>query len=231
MALLIHTDQRMSRRIARLAGALPLLTQFLLASVPLVAHGQSPDQEQVVVGPTYRINEPDFLKTIERKLKEKERSGELARLQREGIARSQQTIEHPKPVEALRNTTEPRSYYFDPSIVVTKDLATPDGKIIAPGGTRVNPLQVVHLSRDLLFFDERDKDQVSMAKRIMAQRKGRVKPILTGGSYMGLMREWKSKVYYDQGGALVTKLGIRQVPALVTQDGLRLRIDEMRVLP
>ena len=31
----------------------------------------------------------------------------------------------------------------------------------------------------------------------------------------------------DQQGNLTTKLGIRQVPALVTQDGRRLRIDEL----
>ena len=41
------------------------------------------------------------------------------------------------------------------------------------------------------------------------------------------MRRWRRPVYYDQQGVLTTRLGIRQVPALVTQDGRRLRIDEL----
>jgi conjugal transfer pilus assembly protein TraW len=54
-----------------------------------------------------------------------------------------------------------------------------------------------------------------------------VKLILTGGSYLDLMRRWKLAVFYDQQGHLTTQLGIRHVPALVTQDGKRLRIDEL----
>ena len=45
--------------------------------------------------------------------------------------------------------------------------------------------------------------------------------------YLDLMRRWERPVFYDQQGNLTTKLGIRQVPALVTQDGRRLRIDEL----
>jgi len=56
---------------------------------------------------------------------------------------------------------------------------------------------------------------------------GRIKPIVTGGSYMNLMRRWKLAVYYDQEGALAKKLGIHAVPALVFQEGKRLRIDEL----
>jgi len=54
-----------------------------------------------------------------------------------------------------------------------------------------------------------------------------VKVILTGGSYLDLMRRWRRPVFYDQQGNLTTKLGIRHVPALVTQDGRRLQIDEL----
>jgi conjugal transfer pilus assembly protein TraW len=34
-------------------------------------------------------------------------------------------------------------------------------------------------------------------------------------------------VYFDQQGSLIRRFGIRQVPALVSQEGLRLRIDEV----
>jgi conjugal transfer pilus assembly protein TraW len=41
------------------------------------------------------------------------------------------------------------------------------------------------------------------------------------------MRKWKRPVYFDQQAALVTKLGIGQVPAIVSQEGKLLRIDEL----
>jgi conjugal transfer pilus assembly protein TraW len=43
------------------------------------------------------------------------------------------------------------------------------------------------------------------------------------------MKAWRTPVYYDQQGTLSRRLGIRQVPAVVSQDGLRLRIDEVSV--
>ena len=47
------------------------------------------------------------------------------------------------------------------------------------------------------------------------------------GSYLELMRRWKRPVFFDQQGTLTDKLGIRHVPALVSQEGKRLRIDEI----
>jgi len=43
---------------------------------------------QEALGPTYPIVEPDMLKAIDTHLREKERSGELARMEREIIART-----------------------------------------------------------------------------------------------------------------------------------------------
>ena len=45
-----------------------------------------------------------------------------------------------------------------------------------------------------------------------------------------LMKAWRIPVYYDQAGTLTRRFGIRQVPALVSQDGLRLRIDELEIV-
>ena len=87
---------------------------------------------------------------------------------------------------------------------------------------------MVSLTRQLLFFDARDPKQVRRARDLMAGNMA-VKPILTGGSYLDLMKSWRVPVYYDQQGVLTRRLGIRQVPALVSQEGLRLRIDELRV--
>lgn len=195
-------------------------------AIALVA-GSAMAAEQL--GPTYPIIEPDMLQEIQKMLREKERSGELARLQKEGIERSKRSAEEPKPVENLVRTRTPRTFYWDPSVVSPKTVTDPQGRVVAQAGTRVNPLDYVSLSNHLLFFDGRDREQVTKAKEIIKKYDGRVKAIMVGGPVLELTRQWKTQVYFDQGGYIVKKLGIRQVPALVSQDGKRLRIDELEV--
>ena len=180
-----------------------------------------------VIGPFYPITEPSLIEVIQSKLREMQLSGGLDRLQRESQARIRREVEQPAPVAGITKTTRARSFHFDPSIEVPYPITDADGRVIVAPGTRVNPLEVVSLSRPLLFIDARDTTQLNKAQRLLAERKGQVKLILTGGSYLELMRRWKLAVFYDQQGHLTTQLGIRHVPALVTQDGKRLRIDEL----
>lgn len=180
-----------------------------------------------VVGPTYPIAEKDLLQLIQSRLREKEKSGELAKLQQEAVKRSIRSIEQPKPVPGLSKTLKARTWYYDPSIVAQRNYTDADGKIIVPAGTRVNPLDYVSMSRHLLFFDGRDKGQVKRAEELVRHYQGKIKPILTGGSYVELMRQWNAQVYFDQAGALTRKFGIERVPALVSQEGKRLRVDEI----
>ncbi|WP_374247395.1 type-F conjugative transfer system protein TraW [Zoogloea sp.] len=183
------------------------------------------------IGPTYEISEPHLLQMIEQRLREKERSGELGRLEAEARKRGIATVKNPPPVTGLRPTDTMRTFYFDPSFTLDRNIFGPQGELLFAAGTRKNPLEVVSLSRHLLFFDARDPRQVGRARQLIALYQGRVKPILVGGSYLDLMQSWHVPVYYDQQGLLTRRLGITQVPALVSQDGLRLRIDELAVSP
>jgi conjugal transfer pilus assembly protein TraW len=184
-----------------------------------------------VIGPTYEISEPHLLQMIEQRLREKERSGELGRLEAQARERGIATVKNPPPVTGLRPTDTVRTFYFDPSFTLDRNILGPQGELLFAAGTRKNPLEVVSLSRHLLFFDARDPRQVGRARQLIALYQGRVKPILVGGSYLDLMQSWHIPVYYDQQGLLTRRLGITQVPALVSQEGLRLRIDELAVSP
>jgi conjugal transfer pilus assembly protein TraW len=181
------------------------------------------------LGPTYGIAEPHLLADIENRLREKERSGELQRLMDEARTRGIDAVRQPAPVEGLRATETARSFYVDPTFTLDRNVSDAGGRLLFAAGTRKNPLEVVSLPTRLLFFDARDKRQVAQARGLLAGG-ARIKPILTGGSYLDLMKAWRRPVYYDQQGVLTRRLGIRQVPALVSQEGLRLRIDEL-VLP
>jgi conjugal transfer pilus assembly protein TraW len=199
----------------------------LLVAAMLIVGGKAGAVDLGTLGPTYEIAEPHLLAFIEQRLREKERSGELQRLAEAARARGIDTVRQPPPVEGLRTTERPRTFYVDPSFTLDRNITDPQGRLIFAAGTRKNPLEVVSLSRHLLFFDARDPRQVKHARELSGRYAGRIKPILTGGSYLDLMKAWRVPVYYDQSGTLTRRFGIRQVPALVSQDGLRLRIDEL----
>lgn len=184
-------------------------------------------QDLGVIGPVYQIAEPSLLDVIFAKLRDAEATGALAKLHRETRAGITRGIENPAPIAKITRTSKARSFYFDPSIVVPAAITDADGKVLIAPGTRVNPLDTVAMSKQLLFIDARDPAQVGRAKTLVDERGGKVKVILTGGSYLELMRRWKQPVFFDQQGNLTDKLGIRHVPALVTQEGKRLRIDEL----
>jgi conjugal transfer pilus assembly protein TraW len=199
----------------------------LLVAALTIVGGKVSAVDLGTLGPTYEIAEPHLLAFVEQRLREKERSGELQRLAEAARARGIDTVRQPPPVEGLRTTERPRTFYVDPSFTLDRNITDPLGRLLFAAGTRKNPLEVVSLSRHLLFFDARDPRQVKHARELSGRYAGRIKPILTGGSYLDLMKAWRVPVYYDQAGTLTRRFGIRQVPALVSQDGLRLRIDEL----
>lgn len=181
------------------------------------------------IGPTYEITERDLIEVIQDKFRRMEKTGELARMQEDYKRRVVDTIEHPKPVPGIAAAQTARTFYLDPTWTLERNVVDEQGNVLYPAGTRVNPFDFDRLSKTLLFFDARDKKQVAFAKRFMAESKLPVKPILIAGAPLKLMREWKREVFYDQGGALSKRLAIAQSPAVVTQEGKRLRVDEVRL--
>ncbi len=179
------------------------------------------------LGPTYGISEPHLLNFIEQRLRDKERSGELQRLIEQAQTRGTEAVTRPQPIAGLRATETARTFYFDPSFTLDRNIVDAQGHLMFAAGLRKNPLEVVSLSKHLLFFDARDRRQVARARELMTRYDGKVKPILTGGSYLDLMKAWRIPVYYDQQGMLTRRFGIQQVPAIVSQEGARLRIDEV----
>lgn len=182
-----------------------------------------------IIGPTYPVTEPHFLDDIVRQLQEKEKNGELNRLQQEAKTRSIAYITRPPAIAGLSRTRSGRTFYYDPSFTLDRNIFDDKGRILFAAGMRKNPLEIVSLSKHLLFFDGRDPQQVTFARSLTQHYSGQLKPILVGGSYLSLMKQWQQQVFYDQRGLLTYRFGITHVPALVSQEGLRLRIDELEV--
>ena len=202
-----------------------LLFAATLAALPATGIASASAKDLGVRGATWAIAEPDLLAEIETRLLEMQRSGELARFEAEARERARRRIEEPEPMLGIASATRERSRLFDPAIVVERDIRTPDGTLIAAAGTRVNPLERIGLTRDLLFVDGRREAEVAWA--LAHERPAKI--VLLGGKPLELMRRHGRTFFFDTGGTLAARFGIAATPSLVAQDGTRLRITEVPV--
>lgn len=182
-----------------------------------------------VMGETYSILEIDFMKFIQLRVSELQQNGRWQLIENGMRQKANAYRIRPTPVAGITKAIESRTFLFDPSIVLDKNVISPDGRLIAVAGTRVNPLLHMRLSKTLIFFDADDIEQV---KWVTAQEKvlqGRTKLILVNGSLLEQEKVFKKPVYFDQAGQLTNRFGIHHVPALVSQQGDKLSITEAKV--
>ena len=191
----------------------------LLSAAPAVV----PAADLGVRGQTWPVAEPDLLEEIEARLSAMRGFG------RAGAPRSAGAVPRPfaagatRPGRRRRAGAERRSRLFDPAIVVDRDIRTPDGTLIAAAGTRLDPLAGMTLARDLLFIDGRRDAEIAWA--LAHGRPAKI--VLLAGRPLDLARAEGRPFFFDQGGRLAARFGLRFTPALVTQEGSNLRITEI----
>ncbi len=199
-----------------------------LAGLLIMQTGFACAEDLGVIGKTYDIEERDLIEVIQNKLRRMEKTGELAKFQNDYKNRVIDGIERPKPIPGIKATNIADTHYYDPSMVTDKDIADATGRILYPRGTRVNALDYIGWNKYLLFIDGRDERQLAFSKQVTAASDKPVKLVLVAGEPLALMRKLKIQIFYDQGGKLTRRFNITQVPAIVRQEGKRLRIDELR---
>ena len=202
-----------------------LLLAATLAALPAAGIASASAKDLGVRGATWAIAEPDLLADIETRLLEMQHSGALARFEADARDRARRKLEEPPPVPGIAPAARERSRLFDPAIVVEHDIRTPDGVLIAAAGTRVNPLERIALTRDLLFVDGRREAEVVWA----LARERPAKIVLLAGRPLDLMRRHGRSFFFDTGGTLAARFGIAATPSVVERAGTRLRITEVPV--
>ena len=120
------------------------------------------------------------------------------------------------------SATEERVRYVDPSVVVRNPLYDHTGAMIFPAGV-VNPLDHVPLSKSILLLRE---DQMKRALE-ETDKKGE-KPILllTDGD-VRRASSLAGRTVYKASPFMLRRLWIEKVPSIVTQEGRKLRVEEM----
>ncbi len=206
-----------SRRAAALGLTLAIVS----------AAGIAQARDLGVIGQTWEIEEPDLLATIGDRLATMQANGGVARMQQTLVARARERVMRPAPVTGLIRATAPRSWTYDPSIVVENDIRDAKGNLIAERGRRVNPLDFVQMKVALVFIDGDDEAQVEWATRSFTP--GNAKIIFTAGSPFLEMKERQRRFYFDQRGQLTGKFGIAHLPAVVRSEGDHLAIEEIVV--
>ena len=199
--------------------AAAIMLVAVIAALPATA------KDLGVRGATWPVAEPDLLVEIETRLQEMQRSGALARLEEEARIRARLRLEEPEPVPGIAPATEERSRPFDPAIVVAQDIRTPDGTLIAVAGTRLDPLERMGLTRDLIFVDGRREAEIAWA--LAHGRPAKI--VLLAGRPLDLMRRHRRPFFFDTGGRLAARFGIAATPTLVERDGSRLRLTEIPI--
>ena len=199
-----------------------LVPAVIGCALTLVAQ-PGPAKDLGVRGTVWPVAEPDLLTEIETRLGAMEASGDLARIRREALGGARERIEKPGRVEGIVPAVSHRTRLFDPSVTVERDIRTHDGTVFAARGTRINPLDVQPLTRDLLFIDGARPVEVAWALR--HQRPARI--VLLAGRPLDLMRAHGRQFFFDQGGRLSKRFGLRSTPSLVAAEGSVLRITEV----
>lgn len=198
----------------------------LAFAMSLLGAGVAVAEDLGTVGKTYEIEEADLIAHIHSQLTAMRDDGRLAEQQQLMKQRAQATVKRP-PGLSLPRATESRVHHYDPSVTTDYDVIDHLGNVIYRAGTTVNPLEYTTLTTPIVFFDGDDAVQTRWAREFLGDAPDRFVPLLTNGPVVQLMQQWNVRLYFDQHGRYAGQLGVRALPAVVRQEGLLLRIDEI----
>lgn len=216
-----------------------LMMKYRLAilAIMLIFHDMVLGKDFGIIGQTFRVVEESFIAMLKKRLEKID----IAKVQEQIQIRAKERVNNPIPVIGISQATKDRIFYFDPTYTLEKDAVLPCGTILYKAGTRVNPLKHMDLNRRLFFIDARRVEQVTWLKKrlnsslLKQNKKEQIEDrvILVGGSVLKLQEELgdshADKVYFDQAGELTTKFGIKASPAVVVQEGSKLKVQEIKI--
>nr|CAI59278.2 TraW protein [Sodalis glossinidius]CAI59451.2 TraW protein [Sodalis glossinidius] len=117
------------------------------------------------LGEVYPVAEPDMLDTLTQRAKSLVDSGAWAQEMDAFTQRVERNSQRPAPVEGIGKSIHYSERFFDPSVVLLRDLQDMDGRVFARQGEVINPLATVPFAQTLYFIDGDDADQVAWMQR------------------------------------------------------------------
>lgn len=177
-----------------------------------------------VHGQIYPIAENDFFDLIQDRYLTMKHNGEWHKLQEKWSKEMEISTDRPKFLN-ISTTVKRRTYTFDPTVELKRDIIDPQGRLLIKAGSTVNPLKIMPLSKVFLFINGDDEKQIKWAK-LKDQEFTLTKWILVNGSISETIKKANKPVFFDQWGKLVHHFNIQHVPAFIKQEGNTLKIEE-----
>jgi conjugal transfer pilus assembly protein TraW len=190
--------------------------------ITLVDHG--------VHGELFEIMEEDMIKVLMRRLNQLKESGKLEEFQQEFQRKARKSVLEPKKVSHITPTTHERVFYVDSTLTIEGDIVLPEGiphagHVLARKGDRINPLHTLKPHKGLLFIDGDDEVQQQFA----VEHAHQFDIILVKGKPLALEEHLNLPIFFDQGGIITKRYGIKHVPAKMEIDGDRLKFTEFKL--
>lgn len=187
-----------------------------------------------VFGQVFPIEEQDFLVFIHHKLACMQQDGHLEQAKAAFIKRVKEHTLRPTPVAGITTTDHPKTWEYDPSFVLTRNITDGRGHVLYHQGMRINPLDPVlagkyHVplfNETLIFINADDDKEIHWLKHTLDHYQ-QVKVILVKGNIKRASKALKSRIYFDQNGVLCHHFGITHVPSILTRVDQQLQIKEI----
>ena len=212
------------------------LRHFVLSALVCLVSATALAEDLGAKAPGFAIDQDgrEQLKAIAR---QKVDQGAFEAYKKEFIKRNLDAIKNPAPL-GIKTAYGQRTELKEARYVMPADVKDQNGRIVARRGTVIEPIKISPLQAGLLFIDGRDEAQIQYALR--AYRAAPLKIILVAGSAFDLRVRFKDLIingsktvpfYFDQRAMILRQLNslyridINSVPALLTQEGGKLRLD------
>lgn len=203
--------ERMEKRVIALGIVLLAIS---LAVRPCTL--QAKPKDLGVYGNLYPIEEVDLLAYIQERAKQVDQE-ELNKKMREDF-------EHSLEVSLnVPEAKEVRTRYVDPSITVTSPVYDHKGHVIAPSGD-INPLEKIQLTDTIVALKE---SQMGIIPELKKYHKNLLL-LLTDGN-LQRAAEKIGQMVYKADSHMLERLGVEKVPSVITEEGTKLRVEEIPV--
>lgn len=190
-----------------------------------MAPGIANAQNLGVYGKTYLILEKDGVAQLKAAVSAKLANGGKEAMLKGAKDRYLDSLNHIKTPDGIVLASANVTKFVDLTLTVPEDIKDPTGRLIVAAGTKINPLEINPLSKDLYFIDASDQRQLDLVKQKATEND---KVILLGGSFFDAQDYLKRRVYLDVPG-LHTKMKILKLPSIASQKGFMLQVQEIKL--
>jgi len=131
----------------------------------------------------------------------------------------------------LQSQAASETYFIDPSITMTQDIPAYNGKMLAYAGQRVNPLELMPISLNMIIFDASNPSQTEWAIKQFEKSGGTAEMVATK---LDVNRGWKQlneltnqmgKQLYVLREDITRRFALKAVPSVVSTEGTLIKVD------